>query len=44
MLLFSVALTLSMQQLKPEILVCKTTALMINVAVERQRQKKKETE
>lgn len=41
MLLFSVALRLSVWQLKPEILVCKMTALMINVAAERRKPKKK---
>lgn len=38
MLLFSLALSLSVSQLKPEILVCRTAAVMINVAEERQKQ------
>lgn len=39
-LLFCVALSPSVRQLKPEILVCKMAALMINVAAEWQRQKR----
>lgn len=38
MLLFSLALSLSVSQLKPEILVCRMAAVMINVAEERQKQ------
>lgn len=37
-LLFSLALSLSVSQLKPEILVCRMAAAMINVVEERQRQ------
>lgn len=42
--MFSGVLSLSMLQLKPKILVCKMAALMINVAAERRKHKKKETE
>lgn len=42
MLLFSVALRLSVWQLKPEILVCKMAAFMINAVAERRKQKKRQ--
>lgn len=41
MLLFSLAPSLSVRQLKPEILVCRMAAVMINVAKERWKLKKK---
>lgn len=42
MLLFSLAVSRTASQLKPEILVCRRAALMINVAEERQTRDRKE--